>query len=418
MRTLTVLASFTAAATLSAPAGAQPFANAKSSRSGYTSAAFAPRGTCEALAGFRANELVVDERVGVAARAIAADGATPEHCRVSGTLSPEIAFEVNLPARWNGRLYMIGNGGLAGEAPDDPGRAAQRVSALAHGFVMASTNTGHDARKEPSGTFVLSNPQKAVDYAYRAVHVTAVTAKAVANAYYAKPVDRAYWNSCSNGGRQGLIEAQRYPEDFDGIVANAPWVEQTGFIVGALWNQRAVTDNPLSADKVALVAKHVMATCDAVDGLTDGLIDDPRNCAFDPARDVPSCPAGRRLRRVPHAGPSRHGREDLRRRRERRQAVVPGLHARQRGPRAPVRTAQRRAVGRTSSCRANPTPNRPTSGSQRGCCVISSSRRRSPTTTSADSISTATWACSTAGASSRTRTTRTCRSFARAEASC
>jgi hypothetical protein len=287
MRTFNVLASLAAAATLSAPAGAQPFANAKTARSGYTSAAIAPRGTCEALTGFKADELV-----GITTRAVAADGATPEHCRVSGTLAPEVAFEVNLPVRWNGRLYMIGNGGLAGEAPDDPGRAAQRGSALANGFAMASTNTGHDARKEPSGTFVLSNPQKAIDYGYRAVHLTAVTAKAVVNAYYSKPVDRAYWNSCSNGGRQGLIEAQRYPEDFDGIVANAPWVDQTGFVVGALWNQRAVTDNPLSADKIALVAKHVMATCDAVDGLADGLIDDPRKCAFDPARDVPSCPAG------------------------------------------------------------------------------------------------------------------------------
>ena len=90
------------------------------------------------------------------------------------------------------------------------------------------TNTGHDARKEPGASFVLSNPQKAIDYAYRAVHVTAVAAKDIAKAYYARPVDRSYWNSCSNGGRQGLIEAQRFPDDFDGIVANAPWVEQTG----------------------------------------------------------------------------------------------------------------------------------------------------------------------------------------------
>jgi hypothetical protein len=273
-------------AALAAPASAQPFANAKNASSNYTNASLAPRGACEQLASFKTDELV-----SIAARPIAAEGASPAHCRVSGTLAPEIAFEVNLPQLWNGRLYMIGNGGLAGEGPDDPGRAAQRGSALANGFAMASTNTGHDARKEPSGTFVLSNPQKAVDYAHRAVHLTAVTAKAVANEYYAKPVERAYWNSCSNGGRQGLIEAQRYPQDFDGIVANAPWVEQTGFTVGALWNQRAVTQNPLSADELALVAKQVMAKCDAVDGLADGLIDDPRNCAFDPARDVPSCPA-------------------------------------------------------------------------------------------------------------------------------
>jgi hypothetical protein len=287
-RAVTVVsAGILAAATIAVPAHAQPFANANSARSGYTTSENESRIACGDLGAFKTDELVQ-----IAARTVAAEGSTPAHCRVSGTLAPEVAFEVNLPERWNGRLYMIGNGGLAGEAPDAPNRAAQRGTALANGFVMASTNTGHDASKEPSGTFVLSNAQKAIDYAYRAVHLTAVTAKALARQYYSAPVERAYWNSCSNGGRQGLIEAQRYPEDFDGIVANAPWVDQTGFTVGAIWNQRAVTDNPLSSEKLALVAKHVMATCDAVDGLADGLIDDPRRCSFDPARDVPSCAAG------------------------------------------------------------------------------------------------------------------------------
>jgi feruloyl esterase len=286
-RAVTVIsAGILAAATIAAPALAQPFANAKSARSAYATTEIAARIACADLAAFKRDELVQ-----IAAQPVAAEGASPAHCRVSGTLAPEIAFEVNLPERWNGRLYMIGNGGLAGEAPDAPNRAAQRGAALANGFAMASTNTGHDSAKEPGGTFVLSNPQKAIDYAYRAVHLTAVTAKAVAAEYYSTPVERAYWNSCSNGGRQGLIEAQRYPEDFDGIVANAPWVDQTGFTVGAIWNQRAVTENPLSSEKLAVVAKHVMATCDAVDGLADGLIDDPRRCAFDPARHVPSCAA-------------------------------------------------------------------------------------------------------------------------------
>jgi feruloyl esterase len=211
---------------------------------------------------------------------------------VSGVLSPEIAFEVNLPARWNGRFYMIGNGGHAGEGPDDPGRALQRTAALQHGFAMASTNTGHDARKEPQATFVLSNPQKAIDYAYRAVHLTAVTAKRITNEYYGRPVTFSYWNSCSNGGRQGLIEAQRYPEDFNGIVANAPWVDQTGFTIGALWTQRALTDAPIPPQKLSLIADRVMARCDRTDGLADGLIDDPRRCDFEPSRDVPGCPAG------------------------------------------------------------------------------------------------------------------------------
>jgi hypothetical protein len=266
---------------------AQPFANARSSEAGYLDAARRPGVACEAL-----DTRGIADVVEIAARSVGAEGNAPPHCRIAGTLAPEIAFEVSLPTPWNGRLYMIGNGGHAGEALDNPGRVAQVRQGLEHGFAVAQTNTGHDARKEPSATFVLSNPQKAVDYAYRAVHLTAVTAKEIANRYYARPVDNAYWNSCSNGGRQGLIEAQRYPEDFDGIVANAPWVDQTGFTIGAIWNQRAFAETHVSADKLALVAERAMQQCDAVDGLRDGLIDDPRQCSFDVARDVPSCAAG------------------------------------------------------------------------------------------------------------------------------
>jgi feruloyl esterase len=122
--------------------------------------------------------------------------------------------------------------------------------------------------------------------------MTATTAKALTADYYGRPADFSYWNSCSNGGRQGLIEAQRFPADFDGVIANAPWVDQTGFTVGALWNHRALAEAPVSGGKMSLVAGRVMATCDAVDGLKDGLIDDPRACNFDPARDVPACSDG------------------------------------------------------------------------------------------------------------------------------
>jgi feruloyl esterase len=272
---------------LTATASAQPFAEASSSRAGYSGGSLTPAGACEKLA-----DLKLPEVVQITARAIPADTAAPAHCRVTGVIDPEVAFEVNLPAMWNGRFYMIGNGGHAGEALDAANRVSQRNDALKHGFAMAQTNTGHDASKEPGGTFVLSNPQKAIDYAYRAVHVTAATTKEIANRYYGKPVSHAYWNSCSNGGRQGLLEAQRYPADFDGIVANAPWVDQTGFTIGALWNQRALADAAVTPEKIALVANAAMKKCDAVDGLADGLIDDPRRCSFNVAKDVAVCPAG------------------------------------------------------------------------------------------------------------------------------
>jgi feruloyl esterase len=267
-------------------AGAQAFANASSSLAKYSAADAPPSKSCEALSSFKSEGIV-----SISARVVAATADTPQHCRVTGTITPEVAFEINLPDKWNQRFYMTGNGGLAGDALDTP-TSPDRTSALNNGFVHARTNTGHDSRKEPSGTFVLNNPQKAIDYAYRAVHVTADLAKQVAKEYYAKPVTFAYWNSCSNGGRQGLLEAQRFPDDFNGIVANAPWVDQTGFMIGAMWNQKAVAESPLPVAKVALLAEKVMAKCDQVDGLKDGLIDDPRKCSFDPARDVPACRAG------------------------------------------------------------------------------------------------------------------------------
>ena len=270
-----------------APAQAQAFADVKTGLVDYSKAEGSPGKSCAALDKFKAKEIVEIHAVAVPAAATA-----PAHCRVTGTLAPEIAFEVSLPDKWNGRFYMIGNGGHAGESLDDPGRTAQRNGALQLGFAFAQTNTGHDARKEPGGSFVMSNPQKAIDYAYRAVHLTAVTTKDITRDYYRKAISKAYWNSCSNGGRQGLLEAQRYPEDFDGVVANAPWVDQTGFTIGAMWNQKALSEAPLTAAKLALVSERVMAKCDAVDGLKDGLIDDPRKCNFNPAADVPACKAG------------------------------------------------------------------------------------------------------------------------------
>jgi feruloyl esterase len=268
------------------PAAAQPFSTAKSSLAGYATATVTPQRSCVSLSSFKAEGMTA-----IQARVVAATADTPQHCRVTGVITPEVAFEVNLPERWNQRFYMTGNGGLAGDPVDTPTNA-DRTGGLTSGFVTARTNTGHDSRKEPSGSFVLSNPQKAIDYAYRAVHVTADTAKRIATEYYAKPVTFSYWNSCSNGGRQGLLEAQRYPDDFDGIVANAPWVDQTGFTIGAMWNQKALIESPVPPEKLPLVALAAMNKCDEVDGLKDGVIDDPRQCSFDPTRDVKPCSAG------------------------------------------------------------------------------------------------------------------------------
>jgi len=214
---------------------------------------------------------------------VAAAGGVPEHCRVTGSIAPEIRFEVNLPSAWNRRFYMSGNGGFAGETSDSPPRAMVRAAALRHGFVTATTNTGHDATKEPLAGFAL-DPQKVTDYAYRAVHLTVAFAKGIAARYYDRPVAYAYWDGCSTGGRQALISAQRFPGDFDGIVAGAPVLNFVDTMISSLWNGTTLLDTPVGADTMKLVSDVVYARCGP-----DGVIDDPRRCTFDPTRDLPKC---------------------------------------------------------------------------------------------------------------------------------
>src|SRR5688572_10255639 len=179
-------------AVVSVPARAQAFSELKAALVDYSKADLEPRKACELLGNYKSKEIGQITSV-----IMPAGPAAPAHCRVTGVLSPEIAFEVSLPAKWNGRFYMIGNGGHAGEALDDAGRVAQKNQALQLGFAFAQTNTGHDARKEPGASFVMSNPQKAIDYAYRAVHLTATTSKNITKDYYGRAASKSYWNSCS-----------------------------------------------------------------------------------------------------------------------------------------------------------------------------------------------------------------------------
>jgi feruloyl esterase len=242
-----------------------------------------PKAACAALVAQTGYDFSI-----VSAAVVAAAGETPEYCRVVGLIQPEIRFEVNLPASWNGRVYMFGNGGYAGEALDNPGRQATAKRAVAKGFVTAQTNTGHDGNAEPLAAFA-SSPQKLIDYAFRAVHVTAMTAKALAQTYYAAPATRAYFDGCSTGGRQGLIAAERFPDDFDGIVAGAPVLNFSATMIGYAKDQKALAAAPLSADAIKTVGAAVLAKCDALDGVKDGVIDDPRRCPFTPSSDIPAC---------------------------------------------------------------------------------------------------------------------------------
>ena len=244
-----------------------------------------PQRTCAALRAQTGYEFSVDTATLVAA----AEG-TPEYCLVQGLIAPEIRFEVSLPTAWNGRLYMFGNGGYAGESLTAPPRAARRSAAIARGFTVTQTNTGHDAAREPLAAFA-TTPQKVVDYAYRAVHVTAVTAKRLAAAYYDVPPEKSYFDGCSTGGRQGLMSAQRFPDDFDGIIVGAPVLDWTGVMTHFAAIHRALTDASMSEAKVRLLADAVVSRCDKLDGIEDGLIEDPRSCPFDISTDLPRCSA-------------------------------------------------------------------------------------------------------------------------------
>jgi len=245
-----------------------------------------PATPCSALRSLTGYDVSIESAV-----LVPAQGDTPEFCQVRGLIQPEVRFEVALPTAWNGRLYMFGNGGFAGESLAAGGRVNVRNTAVRRGFATAQTNTGHDAAREPLATFA-TTPQKVLDYAFRAVHVTAVTAKSIIQTYFGSPASRAYFVGCSTGGRQGLIAAQRFPDDFDGIVVGAPVLDFTGVMTHAAVMHRALTAAPVTAEQVQLVAERVFATCDAVDGFQDGLVEDPRRCRFDVERDVPVCGVG------------------------------------------------------------------------------------------------------------------------------
>jgi Tannase and feruloyl esterase len=210
----------------------------------------------------------------------------PEFCRVAATIQPtsdsDIKVEVWLPATgWNGKFQAVGNGGWAGVIS-----YSAMADAIRAGYASASTDTGHVGGR---GTFALDHPEKLIDFAWRSEHEMTVKAKAIIQEFYGRAPRLSYWNGCSTGGRQGLKEAQKFPDDYDGIIAGAP-ANRTAM---SLWIAHAVLKDPASyiaPSKYPIVHRAALAACDNLDGLTDGLIDDPTKCHFDP--NVLLCKAG------------------------------------------------------------------------------------------------------------------------------
>ena len=208
----------------------------------------------------------------------------PSFCRLSGSLKPsndsDIQFEVWLPASgWNGKFEGIGNGGFAG-AISYGGLAA----AVARGYATASTDTGHHAGGTDA-TWALGHPEKVTDFGYRAIHETAVVAKAAIAAFYGTAPKRSYFNSCSNGGRQALMEAQRFPADYDGIIAGAPANYWTHLIANSVWIAQAMSEPGayIPQSKLPAIEGAALQSCDLNDGVKDGVIDSPDRCQFKPA---------------------------------------------------------------------------------------------------------------------------------------
>ena len=210
----------------------------------------------------------------------------PPFCRVAATLKPvtgsDIKIEVWLPAAtWNGKFMAIGNGGIAGLITYSYRSDGGLAGALKRGYATASTDTGHIG--DTAAAF-LGNRVRLEDFAFRAVHEMTVAAKAITSSVYRTAPKLSYWNGCSLGGRQGLIEAQRFPSDYDGIIAGAPAISQTRLVSWSTHVGKAVLSDPgnmIPRAKYPMIHRAVVNACDATDGLKDGLIDDPTRCSFD-----------------------------------------------------------------------------------------------------------------------------------------
>jgi feruloyl esterase len=276
--------------------------------------------TCESLTGLMLPQTTITLAEAVPAGDFALPGGAPTpaalkdlpaFCRVAATLRPsddsDIKVEVWLPSSgWNGKFQAVGNGGWAGTIS-----YAAMGLALHRGYAAASTDTGHVGGR---GDFVEGHPEKLVDYAYRSVHEMTVQGKAIVGAFYGEQAKYTYWNGCSTGGRQALTEAQRFPDDFDGIIAGAPGNFRTHHAFSQLLAAHATLKDPGSSipkEKFELLHKAAVNACDKRDGLKDGLIGNPMACKFDPnalrckGEDGPNCLTGPQVEaaRKIYAGP-------------------------------------------------------------------------------------------------------------------
>jgi len=239
----------------------------------------AEHGECSHLTMLKLPDVKVTEAVVVPAATTGPIRAA--HCRVNGVIEKEIRFSLLLPDEWNHKFMMGGGGGFVGTVDN---QARGSVNA---GYATVGTDTGHQAPLAVA-SWALNDLERQLNFGYLAVHRTAETAKAILRTYYGSNETRAYFSGCSNGGRQALMEAQRYPDDFDGVVAGAPAYDFMGIGAQFIKDIQAAFPDPRNAsaslfpiDTLKSVEAQVVDKCDAIDGVKDGLMEDPRQCKVD-----------------------------------------------------------------------------------------------------------------------------------------
>ncbi|MBW1820052.1 MAG: tannase/feruloyl esterase family alpha/beta hydrolase [Deltaproteobacteria bacterium] len=209
------------------------------------------------------------------------------HCKVAGVIGTEIHFELLLPEKWNGKFVFGGGGGFVGSVVN---LASGLYGAVQSGYATVGTDTGHRAHSLDA-SWALNNMERIVNFGHMAVHRTTVTAKALIKGYYQQDIARNYFIGCSRGGGQALMEAQRYPDDFDGIVAGAPAYNWTiGLGAGTMQIMQTMYPDPNNLQEAVigpreqqLIESAYLEKCDALDGIEDGILNDPRRCQFDVA---------------------------------------------------------------------------------------------------------------------------------------
>lgn len=239
---------------------------------------------CQQLA-----DLYIEDTNLLSATVVPASEELPEYCRVLGYVRPAVNFEIRLPTdNWNGKFYMAGCGGYCGKLKSEN---PNFINAINHGlrrnYAVSTTDGGHWGETIFDGRWAYNNRLAEVDWGYRAVHETARVTKSIIEKYYNDPPQWSYFSGCSTGGRQAVMEAVRYPDDFDGIINGAGDIDVSPLSIFAAWigqtNSRSDGKNIVTKDIADLVGEAVYEACDQLDGLEDGLVSNPETCAFDPS---------------------------------------------------------------------------------------------------------------------------------------